>query len=1434
MVDTPMTSIVHFFRHKVVFITGVTGFLGKPLLVKILKDLPDIRRIYLLIRPKELVSGEKLSAATRFATEILTSDVFTPLRELYGESFEAFIQSKVVPLDGDITHPELGLSPEQYTELLGEVDVIINSAAVVMFDAPLDEAVQQNTLAPQHLVKFAQSCVNAVYLHVSTAYVHGQHGGIVSESLHSAFEMFGQEHPDPNGALIPSDLKGEIQDLLDRCRRIELNSRHPDMLKRFRREALRQTRRRQEHQVKAQIETLRKRWVRQQLVEEGMRRAKARGWKDTYTFTKALGEQMIAATRGDLPVVILRPSIIESSLAEPYPGWLDGFRMADPLIIAFGKGRLKDFPLNPDAVIDLIPVDFVVNAILAAIPRAYQSNALTVYQVATGTQNPLTNRDIYELSYDYFCQNPMLDKQGKPIKVARWSFPSPRRFYWTQQLKYRLPLAFLRYVSEYFLPFRWATSWKHRLATLATSLDRLFYYAEIYGPYITVDRRFETTNTQGLFASLSPQEQQQFNFDVTTIDWKHYIQDIHIPGIKRHILKLDSHSAGPLMAEVEMQETQQPLALPPSTLSELFERTVANFPEKTALQIKRDGGWIRYSYQEIQELIQRMKEKFLQYDYRKGDRVLLYAENQPEWGIAYLAAVSSGLTVVPVDWQTPEDEVWSLARFTQARSILVSEFCFTRFSSTTLDQNKQSEFSLDLLNINRECAPFYTEEKEKRSKHEERNEEVAPTPESIASVIFTTGTAVDPKGVMLSHKNFLATIQAAAAVFDPQPSDQFLSVLPLSHALEFTCGFLIPLSVGATITYVHTLKSRPLFEVMQETGTTVILAMPRFFRLLYDSLQRQTANGNESTGTEIQHLLGGKLRFLISGGAALDPDLYEAFQRLGLPIYEGYGLTESAPVLTVNPPGKSKKGSVGLPFPGVEVRIENPNAHGIGEIVVRSPGIMNGYFHNPRATAKVLKDGWLYTGDLGYRDEEGYLYITGRTKDIIVSGAGKNIYPEELEALYKAVPGVAEICIVGLPLSETCGEEVHAVIVPTLAHQGDSEELQQQIRQEIKKLAISLPTYKHIQKIHFWTTLPKKSGTSEIHRQQVKDILRHQLAQGKLAAQPPMPIWTPQDWEEKVVIEELARLLNRPITHIHPDHYLVLDLGIDSLLKMELLLMLETRLGSSIPEHLFGELQTVQDVLDRVKKQQKRQRKLSRVDKEALSLLESLTLPQNPSPLCRLAKRLFKATLRTIYHHVFHLQCHGLEYLPRDIPYIIAANHCSHLDSGAIIAALGEEAKRLYILGARDYFFTNRWKGWFVNTFLHVLPFDRHENFLQGIRISQRVLAQGNCLLIYPEGGRSITGELQSFKKGLGFLACEARVPIIPAYIHGTYAALPKGALLPKKSKISVTFGMPILIDAYRERKKKTPNHFLYQEITDKVRNSIVELRDQSGQTEHS
>jgi nucleoside-diphosphate-sugar epimerase len=530
-----MTRIADFLRGKALFITGSTGFVAKGLVEKILCQAPEVGRLYLLIRPKRRPDRTVMSAEERLDREVLQSSVFDRLRARRGAGFEAFAREKVVAVAGDMGMDRLGLDAEAHACLAREVQVVVNIAGTVVFDEPLDQALQSNTLGTLRVVEFARACRGAILLHVSTAYVSGRQPGRVHEAPILPRETVAHRLGMGGGDY---DLDREIEDILAFTRRAQEESHLPSVQDELRRLIRKQNGRAvSAHRMEMLMEAARHRWLRRRLVEEGMRRAKSLGWHDSYTLTKAMGEQVIAQRRGDLPTIILRPSIIESSLSDPEPGWLEGLKVADPLIVHYSKGRLSDFPADPDVVLDVIPVDVVVNAMLAALPRARRGGDIQVYQVATGTENPLKLGEMYRLIREYFEKNPVYTREGAPIPLPQWSFPSPARFRRRLRLRYQIPLNTLQWLMENLSALPWSARLKRRVSTLGATLDRVLSLAEIYSPYTNLKCRFETENTRRLFEALDPEDQKVFNFDVTRIDWREYIQDIHIPGLKRHVLK---------------------------------------------------------------------------------------------------------------------------------------------------------------------------------------------------------------------------------------------------------------------------------------------------------------------------------------------------------------------------------------------------------------------------------------------------------------------------------------------------------------------------------------------------------------------------------------------------------------------------------------------------------------------------------------------------------------------------------------------------------------------------------------------------------------------------------------------------------------------------------------------------------------------------------
>ena len=1469
-----MQTIREFFHGKVILIAGATGFLGQALVTKMLTALPDVKRIYLLIRSQTGANGEARTATDRLENDVFTSSAFAKLKQIHGERFDRWVREKVCAIEGDLAYERLGLSDADYETLQREVQVFINSGGLVKFDPPIDASLQSNVLGAKYAVELAKSCNDAILLHVSTAYVRGVRPGKVPEELHPPYETYAQQYQAEKGEVIPGTLDAEIEDIQRLSEQVRNGANQPERLDQFRREALRNLGAVTGDKLNRQIDIAREKWVEQRLIDEGLKRAHARGWNDTYTYMKTLGEQMIAKMRGDLPTAIIRQSIMESSLEDPEPGWLGGtLRMADPLIVGFGKGRLPDFPGDPNSILDIIPVDFVINAMLAATVQTYHQRGIEVYHVASGARNPLTFGDIVNITHDYFVRQPMLDN-GQPIPVPVWKFPDKEKFQKDLHHKLRLLDTVSRWLSR--VPLRWAKRKDRRLAVKRHAIETLLHYVQIYSPYVRLSFQFEIGKTEELYRSLSPSDQQLFNFDISRIDWRDYLQEIHIPGIKRHFLKLGDESGRQRISEPTPEQidelpadssstegefgNEQPIDEPSKplkdqTMIDLVAQQAESIPDKIALQMKRNGEWVRYSYRQLYEVSRQVAFVLWERGYRKGDRVILFAENQPEWGIAYLAAVQIGVVVVPIDPQTAEGEIFALTEYTEAKGILTSEAGVARLHNAQTKPGAEAE-SLEFLDINRFCQPFGSEQAENSvpTKSElpavpDQFPNVDIDPDTVASIIFTMGTTVDPRGAMLSHRGFIANVMAVSQALPPEDTDRFLSVLPLYHALGFSCNFLMSIYAGTTVTYTNSLRPTTILAIMRETKITVLIGVPRLFQLLYDAIKRYVVQSPEAMEAplapevveDIQAALGGHIRVLVSGGAALPDEIYDLFIELGLTIYQGYGITEASPVLSVNPHHKSKRSSVGPAVQGVQLQIINPDEAGVGEIVAHSPSLMQGYYRNQAVTGQVIRDGLLHTGDLGYFDEEGYLYLTGRSKDVIVSGAGKNIYPVELEALYRHSSLISEICVVGMS-TDNMFEAAHAVIVPVCDDNRNRSEVEKAIHQHIQERAQDLPTYQHIQTVHFWDTELPKTSDAVINRQCVKEILQEQLSQQTQVAPQPDPVKGSLDADgnegalkltmatdtasgvEEVIISELSRLARLPADQIHLNSNLGTELGLDSMARVELLLLLESRLQRSIPDELIAKIQTVGDVTETVKALQS-EATPPPIDEEMSAYIEQ----SESSHLSTTLAGLFRFSVWAIYRYYFSIKCSGLENLPREQPYIIAANHSSHLDTLAVMTVLGDEFKRLRVLAAKDYWFSTRFKSWFSGELLKFVPFDRHANFLQGLRISQEVLKQDECLLIYPEGTRSVTGELQPFKPGLGLLAYESGSPIIPAYIDGTYHALPKGKNLPRKSRIQVIFGKPIVPSSGHEVGEMDAasglEHETYRKLADAVRSEIEALR---------
>jgi long-chain acyl-CoA synthetase len=536
------------------------------------------------------------------------------------------------------------------------------------------------------------------------------------------------------------------------------------------------------------------------------------------------------------------------------------------------------------------------------------------------------------------------------------------------------------------------------------------------------------------------------------------------------------------------------------TLQSLIERLRENHPDVVAFRIKRDGDYVEFTRGEVAQRAAALGAHLASLGVQPGDRVGLLSDNQPEWGMAYLSIVGHGMTAVPIDRLLKPGEYQRILEDSGARAIIVS-------GGFIEDVRKIKDSLPNLEHI------LHLED----TVHQEQNG-VAPDyvadPDDLAVLIYTSGTTGQPKGVMLSHKNIMSNVVSCTQSISFSRGDNFLSVLPMHHTFECTAGFLAPIYQGATVTYVGSLKSRDIIDTMRDTQATIMLAVPLLYEKMHAGILRKIKTQpphlktilnlsmsivkvaekfNKKIGHAVFRSLRekggfGSIRFFVSGAAALPPEVAQGFERLGMVILQGYGLTEASPVVSVNRFGSPKHDSVGPVISGVEVKVLNPDETGVGELMFRGDNVMLGYYNNTEATEEVLKDGWLYTGDSGWVDEDGHIHIAGRLKNVIVTKAGKNIYPEEIEGELSLSPYIAEVLVFGAVKASSGEEYVKAIVVPDYEYleqeNMDTDEafLTTLLDQEIRERCANLADYKRVKEFELRKEEFPKTSTRKIKR----------------------------------------------------------------------------------------------------------------------------------------------------------------------------------------------------------------------------------------------------------------------------------------------------------------------------------------------------------------
>ncbi|MHB1844011.1 MAG: AMP-binding protein [Deltaproteobacteria bacterium] len=1440
------------FAGRGLVLTGATGFLGKVVLSMLLDRYPDAGPVYVVVRP-----GTSGSAEERFFSKVLPSHPFDPLRERHGAGALSFLRERIRVLDGDVTDPSLGLSDADVNALAqARPAAFLNCAGLVSFNPSLELALGVNAVGAKNAAELCQR-LDLPLVHVSTCFVAGERHGPVFEDepvvgsyprqqeLGEAAPGGGRRRRAPGGdqgsghslEQGPEHSIDVPRELLD-CQRLIAAARaeaddgaraaafRASAIERLREEGRDPRATVDERALRLAIARERKLWLSGELVRLGMERARRWGWPNTYTYTKSLGEQLIAATAG-LRYSLARPSIVESALRYPFPGWNEGFTTSAPLAFLGLKGH-RSLPAGERCILDLIPVDLVAAGLLSITAAAAAGEADPVYQLASGDSNPFYAARAVELVGLYrrrvFRRKETGSATANQIAARIETRPVSRDRYELLSAPMAKRLADgLSGLIERRRP-RWgapvisalADRAQERLGAASRELSGVVDLIDLFLPFLWENSYlFRCDRTRALHARLTPADQAKLPWDPEKLDWRHYFIEVHMAGLEKWVFPglEEERVAGRRVRRAHRD------------LLELFEAACeAHGPRVLFRRVSGgDSPEEIVTYARARTLAHRAAAFLSAQGISKGDRVLLASENRPEWPIACFGVLLCGGVLVPVDPELSREELLNLARASEAKLALCSEELLERLGPM---EGSWCSLEAALRQPSAAEAPL------------SRRPQLQP--DDPASLIFTSGTTGKPKGVLLSHRNFAQLAQKLSSVFDLAVGEGVLSILPLHHTFEFSCGLLVPLSCGAEVSYLDELTADRLGEALASGRIHAMIGVPAVWQLLHRKVTQElsarpgfvegAANALMAANRELRdrlglnlgkalfwpvhRRLGGRLRVLVSGGSALSEEVHEAFYGLGFTLTEGYGLTEAAPVLTVTPPGERRPaGSVGRALPGVELRIQSPDGSGVGEVLAKGPNVMLGYFGDPEATAQVLSDGWLRTGDLGRLDAEGNLQLVGRQKDVIIDANGKNVYPDELEELYRkdAPPGLLELSIVGLT-SEGGGEKVACLAAL------EDEAARAEAQEHFARISKALPFYRRIQTLHLRTGELPKTATRKVKRSLVQKELQR-LEEVARAGQRVKGKAGPQLGPEGWLAELIAELVRRPVDSVQPHSRLVQDLGFDSLLSTELAVALE-QAGMTLPDGAdVSSFETVAQLAQALQAPHARP-----TPSRGPSPAEAPQEISVPAPLAKAGRAVLSQAQRLLYERFFATEVIGRAFIPQGGSFLVAANHSSHLDMGLVKVALGEQGEKLCALAARDYFFSTPLRRAYFENFTRLIPIDRHGSLKASLELAAAAITEGWNLLIFPEGTRSQDGQLGEFKSTLGYLALAHGLDVLPVAIRGTHDALPKGGILPRARDLEVRIGPVLSIARLRAAGEGKARAEAYRAATQLVETEVRRL----------
>jgi long-chain acyl-CoA synthetase len=901
-----------------------------------------------------------------------------------------------------------------------------------------------------------------------------------------------------------------------------------------------------------------------------------------------------------------------------------------------------------------------------------------------------------------------------------------------------------------------------------------------------------------------------------------------------------------------------------------FAATAEKFRNHVAMEFQRHDSVEKVTYAELQKRAEAAAEFLTSRGIQRGDTCAILADNDIAWCAAYLGILRLGALAVPLDTHYSPAQIATLLRDSSAKILFTTD----RYLAGVEEAQTLADSSPILVLLHGYRSGV-------ESLEALQNTGSGPIPASCAGsqdpavILYTSGTTSDPKGVVLTHANLLAEAEAVFSALHLDERDSILGVMPLYHSLAQMANLLLPFVVGARVIFIQEISATALLSALKQFQPTAFCCVPQFFYLIHQRVLGKVAEGGKlksalfrfllslngflrrSSGinlgpklfSSVHDVLGKKMRLVVTGGARFDPVIGRDFHRLGFSLLEAYGLTETSGAATLTRMGEGGQGSVGRALPGVEVRIvqdQTASTDGLpsGEIAVRGPIVMKGYFHRPDATAEVLKDGWLLTGDLGYLDPQGRLTITGRKKEVIVLSSGKNIYPEEIEAHYAQSPYIKELCVTGQALpGEPSAERLHAVIVPDLEVLQARKVLNMKevIRFDIEDLSVHLPAHKRILSYEIRMEPLPRTTTRKLKRYEIDRHL-HGRAEAENGKKSEVPVSEEEtQWAADPLVAQALQLLREAShdkTAVRAEANLELDLGLDSIERVEVLTNLEQLFGVSIPDEVAQSTYTVRQLVDAVRSQASgpaSARPVGAWDKLLTDLPEDEPLFKNLlEPHCFVIWSVFVILklANLLARLLVGFRVTGLENLPEKGAFLICPSHECYLDPFFLVSALPMRLfRKLFFVGASEYFATPMRAR--AARLMRLAPVDADTNLLRAMQAGAFGLRHGMVLVLFPEGERSIDGEVKKFRKGAAILSTHLQAPIIPVAIRGTFSIWPRNrpiswkALLPwTGTRVQIQFGPPL-----RTAAKPTPgtpqasSEAYYAAFTEKLRQTVVDLR---------